>query len=606
MKRRSVLVISVSVILLAALCLFFCSKCNTKASGLSFTASLDMIDRAISQGSTRDAVEELKKLEKRAYSSFERLSIYKRYMLLSEKESAERVLKNGLEKLPNNSELRAVYANFLIRQNKIAAAKKHAELLKETKYASLLSECEIFEQLEKNKKENLDAKEEFSAFRFITLYRAAFETSGNSKWIFNAASLLMKNGMYRQAAEFYPQKIESFSEAYFWAGVFFDAGLYSQSLEVCESSASLASAILNQKETVDFLKPQIEVLKSDCYYILGDEEKCHEIRKNFLASEDLTNVPPSVFVNESLLEQKNDNYAEAYKHLECCMNLYPSYFPSLQVYAKYALDINARTESSLAKQLRSSGLRTLEMERFDAAPKISEKDLLLYVDSKRGTYSDPVIDVLEHRIQKIIDLRNDRNKNISGYYKILERYSDVTPKFPEECTDYIVHSLIEKHWEKEAESIFNDYIEERYNVDMMSEPGKFNLWELEVAAWYAAVEGKFEKAQFLLEYIVNSYGGYSEVVNSFAKNESVMRSLVNLAVIYASCDRYQDALEALNIASSRATDSKVKAEILFRIADLQYSLGDDKSAGRALKYCLSLNPEHKDARLLMKKISSKI
>lgn len=606
MKRRSVLVISVSVILLAALCLFFCSKCNTKASGLSFTASLDMIDRAISQGSTRDAVEELKKLEKRAYSSFERLSIYKRYMLLSEKESAERVLKNGLEKLPNNSELRAVYANFLIRQNKIAAAKKHAELLKETKYASLLSECEIFEQLEKNKKENLDAKEEFSAFRFIPLYRAAFETSGNSKWIFNAASLLMKNGMYRQAAEFYPQKIESFSEAYFWAGVFFDAGLYSQSLEVCESSASLASAILNQKETVDSLKPQIEVLKSDCYYILGDEEKCHEIRKNFLASEDLTNVPPSVFVNESLLEQKNDNYAEAYKDLECCMNLYPSYYPSLQVYAKYALDINARTESSLAQQLRSSGLRTLEMERFDAAPKISEKDLLLYVDSKRGTYSDPVIDVLEHRIQKIIDLRNDRNKNISGYYKILERYSDVTPKFPEECTDYIVHSLIEKHWEKEAESIFNDYIEERYNVDMMNEPGKFNLWELEVAAWYAAVEGKFEKAQFLLEHIVNSYGGYSEVVNSFAKNESVMRSLVNLAVIYASCDRYQDALEALNIASSRATDSKVKAEILFRIADLQYSLGDDKSAGRALKYCLSLNPEHKDARLLMKKISSKI
>lgn len=606
MKRRSVLVISVSVILLAALCLFFCSKCNTKASGLSFTASLDMIDRAISQGSTRDAVEELKKLEKRAYSSFERLSIYKRYMLLSEKESAERVLKNGLEKLPNNSELRAVYANFLIRQNKIAAAKKHAELLKETKYASLLSECEIFEQLEKNKKENLDAKEEFSAFRFIPLYRAAFETSGNSKWIFNAASLLMKNGMYRQAAEFYPQKIESFSEAYFWAGVFFDAGLYSQSLEVCESSASLASVILNQKETVDFLKPQIEVLKSDCYYILGDEEKCHEIRKNFLASEDLTNVPPSVFVNESLLEQKNDNYAEAYKDLECCMNLYPSYYPSLQVYAKYALDINARTESSLAQQLRSSGLRTLEMERFDAAPKISEKDLLLYVDSKRGTYSDPVIDVLEHRIQKIIDLRNDRNKNISGYYKILERYSDVTPKFPEECTDYIVHSLIEKHWEKEAESIFNDYIEERYNVDMMNEPGKFNLWELEVAAWYAAVEGKFEKAQFLLEHIVNSYGGYSEVVNSFAKNESVMRSLVNLAVIYASCDRYQDALEALNIASSRATDSKVKAEILFRIADLQYSLGDDKSAGRALKYCLSLNPEHKDARLLMKKISSKI
>lgn len=606
MKRRSVLVISVSVILLAALCLFFCSKCNTKASGLSFTASLDMIDRAISQGSTRDAVEELKKLEKRAYSSFERLSIYKRYMLLSEKESAERVLKNGLEKLPNNSELRSVYANFLIRQNKIAAAKKHAELLKETKYASLLSECEIFEQLEKNKKENLDAKEEFSAFRFIPLYRAAFETSGNSKWIFNAASLLMKNGMYRQAAEFYPQKIESFSEAYFWAGVFFDAGLYSQSLEVCESSASLASAILNQKETVDSLKPQIEVLKSDCYYILGDEEKCHEIRKNFLASEDLTNVPPSVFVNESLLEQKNDNYAEAYKDLECCMNLYPSYFPSLQVYAKYALDINARTESSLAQQLRSSGLRTLEMERFDAAPKISEKDLLLYVDSKRVTYSDPVIDVLEHRIQKIIDLRNDRNKNISGYYKILERYSDVTPKFPEECTDYIVHSLIEKHWEKEAESIFNDYIEERYNVDMMNEPGKFNLWELEVAAWYAAVEGKFEKAQFLLEHIVNSYGGYSEVVNSFAKNESVMRSLVNLAVIYASCDRYQDALEALNIASSRATDSKVKAEILFRIADLQYSLGDDKSAGRALKYCLSLNPEHKDARLLMKKISSKI
>lgn len=606
MKRRSVLVISLSVVLLAALCLFFYSKCNTRASGLSFTASLDMIDRAISQGSTRDAVEELKKLEKRAYSSYERLSIYKRYMLLSEKKSAERVLKNGLEKLPDNTELRAVYANFLLRQKKNDQAKKHAQLLKDTKYASLLSECEIIEQLEKNRKENLDAKEEFSAFRFIPLYKAAFETSGKAKWIFNAASLLMKNGMYRQAAEFYPQKIESFSESYFWSGVFFDAGLYSQSLEVCDASSSLATAILKQGENVDALRKQIEVLKSDCYYILGEEAKCLEIRKKFIESEDLTDVPPSVFVNESLQEQKNNDYVKAYSYLECCMNLYPQYFPSLQVYAKYSLDTNARTESSLARQLRRSGLKTLEMERFDLAPKISEKDLLSFINFKRSVFGDPQIDVLMHRIRSSIDLKNGRQKNISEYYKILERYGDFEHRYPEECTDYIVHSLIEQHWQKEAKVIFTDYIEDRYNVDMMVEPGKFNLWELEIASWYAAVEGDLEKARFLLEHIVDSYGGYSEVVNSFAKNESVMRSLVNLSVIYASFDMNQEALELLNTASSRATEPKIKAEVLYRIADIQYSLGEERSANRALKYCLSLNPEHKDARLMMKKINSKI
>jgi tetratricopeptide (TPR) repeat protein len=94
------------------------------------------------------------------------------------------------------------------------------------------------------------------------------------------------------------------------------------------------------------------------------------------------------------------------------------------------------------------------------------------------------------------------------------------------------------------------------------------------------------------------------VLNSSSKNSAVMNSFVNLGVLFASIDRYDEALEMLNKASAKATDKKEKAEILYRMAELSRSSGDLREASRTLKYALSLDSSNNKARLLQKKISA--
>ncbi len=116
-------------------------SCSSHSEGSSFTSRLDTIDVFISQNSTESAIKALKKLEKKAYSSYERLGIYKRYILLGEKKAAEKVLVKGLKKLSGNPELSAVYGNFLLREGRLEEAFTVSQCLENSSYSSIYAEC---------------------------------------------------------------------------------------------------------------------------------------------------------------------------------------------------------------------------------------------------------------------------------------------------------------------------------------------------------------------------------------------------------------------------------------------------------------------------------
>ena len=106
----------------------------------------------------------------------------------------------------------------------------------------------------------------------------------------------------------------------------------------------------------------------------------------------------------------------------------------------------------------------------------------------------------------------------------------------------------------------------------------------------------------MYKFIADRYGERLPALNTSSGNRSVTNSLVNLAVVYASIDNLEEALNVLSLASSRTDSAKEKAEILYRIAEINWNLGDSRSASRSIKYALTLDNTHNRARLLQKKI----
>ena len=126
-----------SILFLAGI--FFASCSKTEDS--SFMSGMESIDIFIKNGDSSEAMRLLKKYEKKAYSSFARLGIYRRYMTLGEEKRAEKVLVKGLKKLPDNLELTAVYGHFLLRHGQLLKAIDITKILEGTKYGSIRSEA---------------------------------------------------------------------------------------------------------------------------------------------------------------------------------------------------------------------------------------------------------------------------------------------------------------------------------------------------------------------------------------------------------------------------------------------------------------------------------
>ena len=104
------------------------------------TSALDEADRYIAQGYPKDALKILSSCEKKILSPMDAIGVYKRYVALDEKKSAEKILKASLKKNPKNLELNAVYVSFLKNGKRFDEAYKRSELLRGTKYGSLYSE----------------------------------------------------------------------------------------------------------------------------------------------------------------------------------------------------------------------------------------------------------------------------------------------------------------------------------------------------------------------------------------------------------------------------------------------------------------------------------
>ena len=613
-----------------SLCIFLLLfiSCSSHSEGASFTSKLDEIDAYISQNSTDMALKELKRLEKKAFSSFERLGIYKRYIRVGEKARAEKVLVNGLKKLPGNVELSAVYANFLLREDRLAEAFKTSLCLKNSNYSSIYSECviravffgaqngtlsldEIFAppkkvsifDVKKSKEEipQIDMIEVFSDLRFVDVYSGAFKGSKDSAWLFNAASILMKHGQFGEAALLYPHEISGFRESLFWGSVFFDSGYYSESLDALLSSEKLAD--FEQSQAQKEYKALILALEADDYYVAGDEDTSESVRNRLLEMDDKKFVVPKVFMNSiSYAGEKNDK-ERMVGLLDQLVAQYPDYSPALAMYGKVALeDLVVPKEDEYIAELRSAGLKTVEMEKQDRIPSVKFDDAVRKIDFAMEVSEEKNLIVIRDYLMSEKAKLEGKTKQISDVWLLLESNASKENIYPPELVLYSLGTLTEKGYYDDALAFFESYMDSKYSGVELHDLGKLDLWELEYLAWFSSKKGDFHKGFEIYNFIVDRFGSRLFVLNSQGKNNSVFNAFINLSVLYESTDQLKDALDMLNKAVSMVNDAEKKAEVLYRIGKISWNMGDTRTAIRSLKYATTLAPEHKQARLLLKKM----
>lgn len=614
-----------AILIIAGFFLFACSQ-NTDSN--SFMSVLDRADTYIRTSQPEEAVKQLKKASRLAYSAYSRIGIYRRFMALGEKDLAEKILASGIKKIPENLELRAVYAQHLLRDNRVEEAVKIAEKLKGTRYASIYSESVL----------KTADKTSYISPSLCSVYKDCYEATGNEKWLVNAVLPLVKNGDYSGAASM-QDKIES-SEAVFWAIVQYDAGNF----DLCIENLDYAQKNGITERNVP--------LASDAYVMLGDYDSAEKERDKLIALAHLeydVKVPEITMVNSAIWAYNAKQYSRAYDLLTQVVFKNPMNIPGLLTYGKFAwADSEVEEEDMLEQALRKTELRSWQMMQKDDRPRFLMEDVYQKVENaletqkRNNNVSDElIVEKLDLYLKKNSDLPS--NKLVSEIWKTLELNESELNQYPPLLVDYVVCKLLNCGLNEDARNLFERYLDSRYllrrdeinnevvQYDVFGGVKKYaappvpdfilkaafgdraanyaatmELWEIEMAAYFTLQDGNIEAARKLYEYALFETGG----VKTLLKGNNVVAfstlakisSAVNLASIYSSTGELEKSMSLYGLASGRTRNKQLKSLILYRTALVQKDMENINGAVLSLDYAISLDPLNADARLLRKKL----
>ena len=220
---------------------------------------------------------------------------------------------------------------------------------------------------------------------------------------------------------------------------------------------------------------------------------------------------------------------------------------------------------------------------------------------------NPALTVLEKKLINSVDTESSTEEKIVSLWSLLEKNETGKNLYPDEIAQYVVSEFISLGDEEDAQKVFNKYMQAQYGKENekfvpAEHPEMISLWQCEDSAWFSAFNGENSNCRRLYEFIIEKFSEKSPIINSSGENEAVVNSYINLASIYTDYGDTKKALEYLNNASSRLTESNKKAEVLYRMAEIYNVIDDKNSAVRSLKYALSLNPSLYKAQLLLKKL----
>ncbi len=653
MKKPYLLTVTVLILcaVLSGPLLLSCSN-NDDSSLIN---QLDSVDSYIRVGQTEEAFSLLKKASKKAFTPYAKIGIYKRFILLGEDEFAEKVLKKARKEFPDNNEIIALYTHFMLRHDRVTEALEFSRKLSGTEFSSLYAEAvlkaveergadclSVFVPKKKYKLKKLSPnadrktvakqKEEASFAkkniyrdsRMTGVYEDAWRSSKMPLWLRNSASLKMKNGTYDEAVFLLPEKCLSCEDALFWGTVCYDASLYAESVTYLLESKKPLPKENSFSAKFEYLEQEIAALASDCYYILGEEDAAEAERQIVIASTAeklpvytkeamppvLCRIVPPVYIDSANYAALHDDVDGEYRTLVSLMEVFPEYAPALASYGRMALENYYMPSETWAEQeLRESGLKTIKMEKKDALPKVSVEEVLSRIENQLADLSDPQIIVLKEQLNEALDNSLSKAEKVSHVWTFLENHQVGKNLYPAELMHYAVTQLLASGDKSDAHVLFEKYMNSTYSADEkipfapLSQPSLLKLWEIETSAWFAAGNLTSSESRSLYSYIIEKFAARTPALCTGGEQNTVINAFINLAEINRQCGKEKEALDLLNKASARVTDSRKKAEIIYRMAEISAAGGDVNSALLSLKYVLKLNPEHNNAQLLLNKLN---
>ncbi len=623
--------------------IFFVS-CS-KSSDSSFMTAMESVDIFIKNGDTSEAMRLLKKYEKKAYSSFARIGIYRRYMIMGEEKRAESVLTKGLKKLPENPELSAVYGHFLLRHDRLSDAISVTKCLEGTKYGSIRAEAVMRRLL---KSDSLsDSSSPLFEREISSTYYDTYVGTKDSRWLRNCAIIYLLRGEYAMASSL-QENLEDSQDALFWAFVQYDSGNY-----------DIAAANLTQVNS-PILASAAALLASDAYMMLEDEKSAEEAREEYISTckNNGSKIQASILVNSSLYAFRQRQFRKSYEYLIEAILAEPDFIPALISYGKLSWQDSQPVEmTELEKELRKTSLRTSQMREYDERPKFTIADALyrmeetLERESRAGIkHSD---DLIVERLSLYLKNNPDLNliQKTAAIWEELEQNQLGTNLYPSHLVQFAVQKFLSYGLIDEGRELFMNYIDAKFDLNykrLQSELGtteivekdifggekilynpiipdsvarlafgdraadkadRMEIWEIEFAAYFSLLEKNITAAKRLYEYVVFETGGVKSA-NASGKITSMSplaasSSAANLAMIYSSMGERNRALALYSLAAGKSKSMQIKSKLLYRSAKIQIDAGDIDGAKTSLRYSISLDQSNADARLLKRQLDVK-
>lgn len=548
-------------------------SCNKTSVAVSFAGTVDTIDECIASGQIKEANNLLKKLSRSASSVTEFFSVYKRYVRLGDVNNAGKIVKKAYLKHADQAEVVAVYAHYLLNQNKLDTAEKIATRLEGTQYGSLLTEIRL-----RKASDNQD----YLKHEFIQAFCDAANATGNEAYLRNAAVIEAYNGFIKNADALHPKTSFYNSNKLFWAMIAFDAGNFTQTY------IDLSS----MEET-----PEVLLLQADAALYLDEQKAAFNLwQKVQQIAPDFSAVP---YYNIAHYGNLNNDQVLRGTNLINLVSLFPDYMPGIASYGNYAYDsVFRKAEDSITEAVRKAGFKSLRMVAEDAMPIVPVEDALKRMDDLLFKTNDSQLLVERLKLQWRASQKSSEEKLIDVWFNL-----EANPQ-NETLHQYGVWLLCVLKRYDEATRLFDGFLTKKYGsavyVDLTKE---FSAWEAEYAAFLHGMSA--ENAQIAQNQNASN-AGYALCKDLYdalvQKDTRAVPVLLNYGSICFAQNEHQKALDLYTNATKLTADETLKAEIQYRIAKVYVAKHDVKTAQMCLSYCLQLNPDHPKARLLYKQL----
>lgn len=588
----------------AALCclvicvLCFVPSCSSGSSSGIFAEKLEVIDAFIGAGDYGGAWRLLKKNKKYVRSPRDYLSLIRRALLLDKNDFAEKYMRKGLSVFPDNQELLAVYAHFLLSLKRYEEAAKYAPKLEGGRYGSLYAELRFRTAgSEKN-------PPDFLSPSYIQAYIDSALTTGNGAYIRNAAVIYALQGDMQAAFRLHPKTMSVYDYPEFWARISFDSGNFVQCAE-----------------DVGFAKPSPELssLASDALLHAGDERGA--VLAWIDSTERFPSSNPASWYNASRAALKSGSMGYAYLFLSSLVRRFPDYVPGLAAYGRFSVYTPPQTKEHIfSNVLREKGIKTLSMELDDELPRVAPEEALARMNESLARTDDASLALEKLKLQWRVresspgqglsdGSASNARKKAADIWALLERragagYDPLTVRFA--LWNFCRYGMID-----EAAELFDLWCASRYAPEtdgsVPASEGKNKQtvpkerivpfkeeWEYDIGSYIAFKQGRYARAEDILTAAMNN--------KNIKPGESAR---LNLALLYNGSSRRVQALALYRkILEDDRIDKKLQAEIYYKIAVIQREQNENRSAVLSLNQALALDPAHSRSRFMLKQLDS--